>query len=189
MSYGTATLDHSSPTALIQTCDGYLASREGRYPWRCVRYDRALEAMEMLVPLGRLTRELTVCDVGAGWTEFGRRMYERGWEARYWPVDGCLDGVDLDHWSPPRGADLFVALELLEHLEDPWRLVRGMKEAATLGIVVSTPNPRTTDVLGMDATHHTPIHAEVLHAHGFDVHEVSFYGKPADTLFATWSPA
>lgn len=189
------TLDHSSPERLQETCEGYLGSRTGRYEWRCQRYDAALQAMGMIFgealkhnggygPVD--TSTLTVCDVGAGWTEFGRRMFEIGWQSRYWPVDGGLDGTDLNHWVPQRSADFFVALEILEHLHDVYRIVHAMKERAQLGIVISTPNPRTTDVIGMDPTHVRSISMEMLQAYGFTVEERSFYGKNNDSLLAVW---
>ncbi len=182
--YGKATLDRSSPQRLIESCDGYLASRTGRYDWRCLRYDAAWNA----VTAGNLyeTKDLTVCDVGAGWTELGRRFFENGFRGRYWPVDGGLDGTDLNFWSPPRPADWFVCLELVEHLHNPERLIRAMQSAARRGVVLSTPNPRTTDVLGMDATHVTPVHAGELQAMWFQVSEQSFYGGTDDSLLAVW---
>jgi hypothetical protein len=182
--YGKAVLDYSSPEALSKSCDGYLASRTGRYEWRCHRYDAAYDEVEEH-GLYR-TSDITVCDVGAGWTELGRRFFERGFRGRYWPIDGGLDGADLNYWSPPRPVNWFVCLELVEHLRDPIRLIRAMQMAATDGVVISTPNPRTTDVLGMDATHVTPVSAEDLRFLAFSVSERSFYGQPDDSLFAVW---
>jgi hypothetical protein len=178
--YGTAVLDKSSTDALIDSCDHYLGSRTGRYEWRCVRYNAAIQRIKLPGDA------LTVCDVGAGWTEFGRRLWELGFRGRYWPVDGGLDGTDLESWTPPRDVDWFVGLEILEHLHNPWRLVEAMKRRARAGIVVSTPNPHTTDVLGMDATHVTPITPEELSAHGFEVEVRSFYGEPDDSVFGVW---
>jgi hypothetical protein len=170
----------------IEACDAYLGERCGRYEWRCVRYDAAMFA---LVENGVEDSD-TVCDVGAGWTEFGARMYTTMKKARprYFPVDGGLDGTDLELWVPPRRAEFFVALELLEHLDDPFRLVSVMQRSCGKAIVVSTPNPETTDVLGMDRTHKTPIHRYDLMARGFKVEPRSFYGKPDDSLYAVWTP-
>lgn len=48
---------------------------------------------------------------------------------------------------------------------------------------------RATDVLGMDATHRTPIRPVRFGLWDFqEVREASFYGKPADSLFAVWTP-
>ena len=129
-----------------------------------------------------------VFDIGAGATEFGRYLYSVGFHGRYCPVDAAIDGVDLDEWTPPREADWFVCLEVIEHLADPFRLLDVMCERATRGVIVSTPNPYTTDVLGMDPTHRTPVYARQLEAFGFTVEERSFYGKPADSLFGVWVP-
>lgn len=153
-----------------------------------------------------LADTMTVVDVGSGWGEFGVRMHTgsvaRGpgeylrfgtWDipasrARYIPVDACIDGTDLEEWLPPRRADFFVALEVIEHLKAPLSLLISLRARADRGVLVSTPNPETTDVLGMDATHKTPIKAEVLKGLGFHVERASFYGQPDDSLFAVWSP-
>lgn len=166
----------------IQAADEYLAARTGHYTLRCERYDAALEAMRTI----GLSSECTVFDIGSGWGEFAARMHGHGVHARYIPVDAGIDGTDLDCWTPPRHADFFVALELLEHLERPHRLITEMKRCARRAVIVSTPNPRTTDVLGMDATHRTPITAVLLEMQGFKVREASFYGREADSLFAVW---
>lgn len=177
-----------TPESHITACDTYLGERTGKYEWRCERYDHALDAM---IAEG-LAGEHTVIDVGAGWTEFGCRLYERccpvGVRPRYFPIDGGLDGTDLENWWPPRPAEFFVALELLEHLENPAELVSVMQGNCTRAVVISTPNPRTTDVIGMDRTHKTPIHAYDLRSWGFKVSEESFYGQKSDSLFGIWTP-
>lgn len=178
------------PTAAEQhigACDSYLNNRTGKYAWRRVRYLRALTAMQAV----GLDHSHTVLDVGAGFTELDYCLRADGqWRGRYVPVDGSIDGTDLDQWTPPRDADFFVALELLEHLHNPARLVAAMQKRCRLGIVISTPNPLTTDVLGMDATHMTPIFADDLNRWGFQhIEPISFYGKPDDSLFAVWIAA
>lgn len=166
----------------IGAADAYLDARTGKYEWRCVRYGAAWA--EMAAPGPRSTAD--VFDIGAGATEFGRFMFEQGFHGRYWPVDAAIDGCDLDSWVPPRAADWFVALELIEHLADPLRLLHEIQDAALRGVVISTPNPYTTDVLGMDAMHCTPIYPTMLEAAGFAVREASFYGQPEDSLLAVW---
>jgi hypothetical protein len=167
----------------IASCDRYLGARTGKYQWRRVRY---LAALNALLELG-VTHNSTVMDVGAGWTEFDYCLRTDGkLRSRYIPVDGCIDGTDLETWTPSRDVDFVVALELVEHLERPQRLVRALQEHSK-GIVISTPNPETTDVLGMDETHRTPIHRADLIDWGFTVERRSFYGQPADSLFAVWS--
>jgi hypothetical protein len=129
----------------------------------------------------------TVVDVGAGWTELEVCLRREGyWMGRYIPVDACIDGVDLEDWLPPRSAEFFVALEVIEHMRRPLRLLYAMAMGATKGVVVTTPNPRTTDVLGMGVTHQTPVCRETLESLGFEVQPCSLFGKPEDSLFATW---
>lgn len=176
-------------TPTVQNCDNYLDEREGKYEFRAIRYRKAIE--EMLSH--GLDNGMTVFDVGAGFTEFDyclRKEYD--WRGRYIPVDGGIDGTDLNHWVPPRDAHWFVALELLEHLTD-WRyLVDRMQSKATEGIVVSTPNPRTTDVIGMDPTHVVEVWPGDLARYQFTVTEETFYGGvfsngEPDSLFGVWT--
>lgn len=161
-----------------------------------MRYDAALEVMHD----AGLSDTDSVWDIGAGMGEFGARLHTGADDgsdmlpvvtimpsrARYVPVDAAIDGTDLDRWTPPRDAEWFVALELLEHLERPYRLIQVMQASATKGVVVSTPNPRTTRVLEMDSTHKTVITPELLERAGFTVTERSFYGAEADSLFGVW---
>jgi len=173
----------------VQNCDNYMDERTGKYEWRAVRYRRAIEEMYR----NGLDDSMTIFDVGAGMTEFDYTLRaEYDWRGRYIPIDGGIDGTDLNHWQPPREGHWFVALELLEHLTN-WRyLVSSMQDKATQGIVVSTPNPRTTDVIGMDATHVCEVWPGQLETFGFDVSEETFYGgvfsdgKP-DSLFGLWT--
>lgn len=192
----------------IQEADAYLNARTGHYEWRCERYDAALEAMHRI----GLDDNCTVVDVGAGMGEFGVRMHTGSREseaprfvkgadgewlpprnhikpsrARYVPVDAAIDGVDLERWAPPRKAEWFVCLEVLEHLRCPSRLMVELTLHATRGVIVSTPNPETTDVLNMDATHRSIVRRKALELARFQVREASFYGKPADSLFGVWT--
>ena len=173
-------------TPTIENCNSYLNSRTGSYEQRRVRY-RA--AGDWLLSAG-LSNTSVVYDLGAGRTEFDyclRRDYD--WRGVYVPIDGSL-GTDLETWEP-KEADFYVCLEIVEHLYSWRELLARLQRHAKKGIVVSTPNPSTTDVLGMDATHVTEISAADLEAFGFNVAERTFYGgvfsagKP-DSLFATW---
>lgn len=171
-------------TPTVANCDTYLAERQGHYDWRAIRYRAAVDLMRIAPGLSDLD---TVFDIGAGWTELDFCLRnEYGWRGRYCPIDGGIDGTNLNAWSPPREAEWFVALEILEHLTQPIMLLEKIKLHASKGVVLSTPNPRTTDVLGMDDTHVTPIKARWLEDAGFTVQERSFYGQPADSLFAWW---
>ena len=175
-------------TPTIANCDQYMDDRTGKYEYRAVRYRAAIDWMMA----HGLDDTMTVVDVGAGMTEFDFTLRaEYGWRGRYIPVDGGIDGTDLNEWFPPRDAHFFVALELIEHLHRWERLVMGMKACAKVGVVMSTPNPETTDVIGMDPTHVREVTHADLWQLGFGVEEKTFYGgvfsdgKP-DSLFATW---
>lgn len=93
----------------------------------------------------------------------------------------------------PRPARFAVALEVLEHLDDPWTLIERLKSVVDV-IVVSVPNPETVDVLGIDDTHKTIITADEFESAGFAVWEELFYGGvyssgEDDALFAVWARA
>lgn len=172
-------------TSRVQEADAYLAARTGCYEFRKVRYDAVVEAMRSHGRKGYA--HPTLVDVGAGMTELARCLYaDHGWQGRYMPVDAALDGCDLDDWVPPRRADWFVCLEVIEHLRDPIGLLLRLGLFADRGVIVSTPNPETTDVLGMDATHVTPVERDTLEGAGFTVEARSFYGQADDSLFAVW---
>lgn len=176
-------------TPTIQNCDNYMDSREGKYEYRAVRYRYAIEAMRAI----GLDDSMTIFDVGAGMTEFDYTLRaEYGFRGRYIPVDGGIDGTDLNVWVPPREAHWFVALELVEHLTNWGGLLKKMQDRATKGVVISTPNPRTTDVLGMDPTHVEAIMPHWLESYGFTVTEETFYGGvfssgEPDSLFGVWT--
>jgi hypothetical protein len=172
----------------IQNCDNYMDERTGKYEYRAVRYRHAIDVMYA----HGLDDSMTIVDVGAGMTEFDITLrHEYNWRGRYIPVDGGIDGTDLEWWSPPREAHWFVALELVEHLLLWPRLVGAMQAKAQKGVVLSTPNPRTTDVLGMDHTHKCEVHHNELTDMGFRVSEETFYGGvfsngEPDSLFGVW---
>ncbi len=173
----------SDRSAWMDRWEQYLASRAGRYEWRCARYRKAA----ICLAIGGLGHSDTIVDVGAGWTEFDYYLRrELDWRGRYVPIDGAIDGVDLDRWAPVRPASWYVALELIEHLHDPPRLVRVMRQAATRGVVISTPNADTVDVPAMDPTHVSPISASMLRGLGCQVEVCSLYGQPNDGLVAWW---
>ena len=174
----------------IDNCDNYLGERTGKYEQRATRYRYAIEAMR---ENGGLDDTMTVCDVGAGWTEFDYTLRaEYNFKGRYIPIDGGIDGTDLNTWTPVRRADWFVALEILEHIDKPYGLAAKLIANANKGVVFSTPNPRTTDVLGMDSTHVCEIDRYVCEELlGFAVVETMFYGGrfsngEPDSLFGVW---
>lgn len=174
----------------IDRADEYLNSRTGHYEQRAVRYRHAAN---ILVKNG-LSDDDTLIDLGAGMTEFDFCLRaEFDWRGRYIPVDAGIDGTDLDspEWVPPRKAEWFVGLEIIEHLYAPYLLVDDLKAYATKGILFSTPNPRTTDVFGMDPTHVSAISKRMMERRGFAVREETLYGGrfsggEPDSLFGVW---
>lgn len=168
--------------------DEYLDERTGCYAYRAVRYSAAGTALH----LAGLDHDHTVYDIGAGMTELDYHLrVALSWRGRYVPVDGSIDGTDLETWEPPRDVDYTVALELLEHLDDPGRLIAQLQAHTKRRIVVSVPNPRTVDVLGIDRTHRTVVTREFLESYGFKVTEETFYGGvfsngEPDSLFGIW---
>lgn len=176
-------------TPTIQNCDNYMDERTGKYEYRAVRYRHAIDTMYA----HGLDDTMTIFDVGAGMMEFDYTLRaEYNWRGRYIPIDGGIDGVDLNYWTPPRDGHWFVALELVEHLTRWEFLVKQMQHKASQGIVVSTPNPRTTDVIGMDPTHVVAVQPEHLEYHDFQVTEETFYGGvfsngEPDSLFGVWT--
>lgn len=174
-------------------CDDYLENRTGHYDYRSVRYRAAGEFIVYVAARHDISLDdITVFDIGAGFTEFDYCLRtDFDFRGRYIPIDGSIDGTDLENWEPFRQAHFFVGLEIIEHLHNWNDLVEKMQENATLGVCLSTPNPLTTDVLGMDETHVCEVHHEELEAYDFTVDEETFYGgvfsagRP-DSLFATW---
>lgn len=169
---------------LQRSCQEYLNSRRSNYTFRCRRFKAVADE---LLRLGLDNADMLV-DIGAGRCDFDYYLRTaRKWRGRYIPVDGAIDGTDLEHWRPVCTPEWYTAIELIEHLENPLRLVREMQQASRKGVVLTTPNPYTTDVLGMDYTHKTAIYPEQLSSLGFKVSPVSLFGTPNDTLLATWS--
>jgi hypothetical protein len=172
----------------IQNCDNYMDERTGKYEYRAVRYRHAIDVMYA----HGLDDSMTIVDVGAGMTEFDYTLRaEYNWRGRYIPVDGGIDGTDLNDWVPPREAHWFVALELFEHLHNWPNLAGVMMRKAMKGVIMSTPNPRTTDVIGMDPTHVCEVYPFELEHMGFRVSEETFYGGvfsdgQPDSLFGVW---
>jgi hypothetical protein len=175
-------------TMTIDEADQYMAERTGRYEWRAERYRRAAD----VIYRNGLFHENTVYDIGAGMTEFDYLLRdEYKWRGRYIPIDQGIDpNHDLETWVPPRTADYAVCLEILEHLRNPARLVRALQQKVSV-IVVSVPNPRTVDVLGIDPTHVSIISQTFLESLGLQVTEEMFYGGAfsngePDSLFGVW---
>lgn len=151
---------------VFDKCDGYLDARTGTYEYRCKRYDAVVDNIHRHVGL---EADMTIADIAAGWTEFGHRLTERGFRGRYIPYDGAIDGKDLQYWVPPlTQIDVCVAIEFLEHIKHPERLVQTMFDKAEKMVVITTPNSDVVDTLAMDEDHVTEIFATDLYDMGFD---------------------
>lgn len=159
--------------------EAYLNERRGTYEFRCQRYSAVAEVMIG----GGLHMDDDIVDVGAGRLEFERYMRSIGWNGRYTPIDGSIDGTDINHWVPGP-ATWFVAIELLEHLDNPFRLMIQMSQQAFKGVVITTPNPAVVDVLAIDPTHVTPIPAEAFASRSWEHSIRSFFSKPHDSILA-----
>lgn len=164
----------------------YLGERCGTYEYRTLRYSTVWNCVSWI---GVQDIDLIV-DVGAGMCDLDRYIRQtRNFKGRYLPVDGSIDGCNLEHWWPQIKADFFVAIEVVEHLRNPARLIRGLQTMATKGVVLTTPNPRVVDVLALDRTHYTPITREFLEKLDFHVEATSLFGAGDDTLLAHWTPS
>lgn len=163
----------------------YLGERRGTYEYRTLRYSAVYDEMKAM---GLADHDLIV-DIGAGMCDFDRYLRQvHSFDGRYLPVDGAIDGTNLNEWTPQISADFFVSIEVIEHLRDPWSLIRILKQYTDKGIVLTTPNPRVVDVLSLDKTHITPISREELEVAGFTVTAISVFGAGDDTLLATHNP-
>ncbi|MFD9517874.1 hypothetical protein [Streptomyces sp. NPDC059979] len=153
------------------------------YLERVARYQVAADRMTA----GGLCDRHSVADVGAGHTELDVCLRtEHGWRGRYLPVDRWAGDVDLETWEPPMRFDWLACLEVIEHLNDPARLVRMLQDSAECGVVITTPNPAVVDVLALDPTHITPVCREDLARLGFYTSTHNLYGADGDGICAVW---
>lgn len=173
-----------TPQEHQKNCQEYQNSRQSPYWLRCIRYQAVADK---LIELGLQPND-SVYDIGAGKQEFGPflKAYAH-WNGLYIPVDGLLDGTNLDFWSAPFPAEFAVAIEVLEHLQDPIGMAIEMDKATTKGCVITTPNPRTVDVLGCDPTHISIVYPQHLEDLGWYVEEMSLFLKPRDSLLGWFS--
>jgi len=175
-------IEVSIPTQVsrIESYDAYLGKRSSTYERRCARYSVAAE------PLVLLDTD-TLVDIGAGWTEFDAYLRTvLHWRGRYQPLDAALDGIDVEQWLPKRSYDWMVAIELVEHLYKPLEFLRRIEPMTNKGIVLTTPNPVCTDVLGMDEDHKTPVSIEDLHSLGYTVRTKNIFTPQAPDTIVAW---
>jgi hypothetical protein len=165
---------------------GYLSERDGTYEYRTLRY---AAVYDKLLELGLKTGDMIV-DVGAGMCDFDRYIRTaRGFDGRYVPVDGAIDGVDLNVWVPPISSQFFVAIELLEHLRDPARLMHHLERHATKGVVVTTPYGDPDDIRAMDRTHISPMKCKDFRERGWNMRLTAVFphrGEKKDTILGWW---
>lgn len=164
---------------------GAAVERYVRRPYRerCARYEVAADRLVA----GGLSDQHVLVDVGSGHTELDVCLrITHGWRGRYLPVDRWTGGADLETWVPPLRWEWVAALEVLEHLRDPFRLLSELMSSATRGVVVTTPNPDVVDVSAMDAGHVTPITRGELAAAGLYTSLHDLYGARDDGICAVW---
>lgn len=164
----------------------YLDERTSTYAQRVQRFGAVFWEMRRL---GFRSGDLVV-DVGAGHCEFDRYLRTspiEPFDLRYVPVCGAIDGTDLDVWRPKISAEFYVAIEVVEHLHTAPQMLSALSQFATKGAIITTPNPRTVDVLELDRTHVFPVQRELLEGLGYDVRAVSLFGKPEDTLLGVYN--
>jgi hypothetical protein len=153
------------------------------YAERSARYEVAADRLMT----GGLSDRHALADVGAGHTELDVCLrIAHGWRGRYVPWDRWTGDVDLETWVPPVHWEWVAALEVLEHLQDPFRLLLDLMASATLGVVVTTPNPEVVDVLAMDPTHVTPITRDQLATAGLYTSLHNLYGTEDDGICGVW---
>lgn len=170
-----------SESNITQSCRQYLASRQANYEFRCRRYKGVADRLYNL----RLWDWDSIADVGAGEQQFRHYMRStRGWKGQYHPVDGSIDGTNLEEWVPSQRYSFVIAIEVLEHLHNYERMMEIMERYSIWGAVATVPNPDVVDVLGCDPTHVSVIPAITFVERGWSVACESFFGVPNDTIIA-----
>lgn len=160
----------------------YRDTRQGTYEFRSRTRYKAVA--DRLFRLG-LNSSHSIIDVGAGSMQFGQHMLERQWSGKYIPVDAVIDGTNLETWKAPfPGPDFIVCIEVVEHLQQPNRLLFEMVQAARRGVVLTTPNSEAVNVLTCDPTHVSVVPAADLERDGFTVERHSWFGVENDSLLA-----
>lgn len=180
-----------SPAAFKAQCKQYLAERRSSYDFRCRRYDRVIRYLETAMGF-KAKEKPSIVDVGAGTQDFKRRMgdwvhnpLETGhWYGKYIPIDGSIDGTDLNYWVPTLKADYYVCIEVLEHLHNPFRLMDEMVRCAKKGVIITTPNSDVVDTLSIDSTHVTPLYAFHFEMRGWKTQIHQLFGNPNDSIVA-----
>lgn len=133
-----------------------------------------------------------IVDVGAGCCDLDHWLRTgMGWRGRYLPVDGAVQGIDLNAgWLPDVPADWYVSTETVEHVYEADRLIAAMQGLASKGVVISTPNADSHDVRLTDPTHVRPVYPGEMLSWGFRVTPVNLNpGRgEGDTMICVWKP-
>lgn len=162
-------------------CEAYLTAQG---PW--LSRSRRYTAVEIaLCSMGFHHGDLIV-DVGAGMCDFARYMYQEGYFMRYLPIDGSIDGTDIET-DPFASGDWMVCIETVEHMNKPFDLLRMLAARAKYGVVVTTPNPARTDVLALDSDHKCAISMDDFIGLGYLPNTESIHYEE-DTILATYQP-
>ena len=179
---------------LCREMNAYLDKRIGTYEFRCRRYEAVCQKLEVMgFETTRQNCRGIIVDLGAGRGEFGAYLRTRFSSSKhiYIPLDASIDGIDLDNFRPwIEGITFYTAIEFLEHLPhvSVMHYLSMMPYQAKKGAVITTPDPETTDVLAMDVTHKTPIHAAELMHRGWNVEHQRLFTEHRDTIVA-WKEA
>jgi hypothetical protein len=166
-----------------KACNEYLDARTSTYEFRCLRYYAVLTR---LWRMGMIHSD-SVMDLGAGRQDFCRYLREvYKWKGIYVPVDGSIDGTDLNTWEPSIMADWVVGIEVAEHLSDPYGFLEKCMRAAKRGVVFTTPNPLKVDVFACDPTHISEVRDLERLGPGWTFSYESLFGIPEDTLIGRY---
>lgn len=99
--------------------NSYLNGRTGTYEFRCKRYKAVYDKMTEM-NAGSESHG-AVCDIGAGRQEFHTYCQSLpNWRGGYYPIDGSIDGTDLNYWTPELYSAFNIGIEVLEHLWAPF---------------------------------------------------------------------
>ena len=173
-------IDTSNQISVLTSCHHYLSQRRSTYEFRSIRYEAVYNQLKEL----GLKNGDSIVDVGAGDQEFLRYLEEQDWTGDYTPVDGLIDGTDLNLWVPDKKADYFVCIEVVEHLYKPLEMLYTLDLFALKGAVVTTPNPTVVDVYAMDSTHISEVSAMDFCRQGWKAVPQIFFFEPEDSLMA-----
>lgn len=161
----------------------YLQQRQGTYEQRVPRYKAAVK---QLLTMG-LDDDSIILDFGAGWCEFDYYLRRsKDWKGRIINVDGAINGQELNriYKSDYTDVDFVVCLETIEHLEKPGETIFELENYVTSGLVFTTPNPETVDVLAMDETHSVGIGIAEWTAMKYEAEARTLRGTENDTILA-----